>query len=227
MLILATSDVHSPEYLQLYLESLKKINSNPEIVFFAGDMVDKNKVFLFQPIYEATRKKFPSAKIIAIFGNDEYRGYEKLYEHLYKDVIWLNDNYILLDNNEIGIIGTRGALEKPTKWQAQNIPGIEKYYKELPFKIEKLAFELREKKCKKVILVSHYGVTRSNLRGEEEAHYPYLVSTLFERIIRRELFDLVIHGHVHLGQVDVVHIRGVPVYNVSLPARKRIVEIEI
>lgn len=228
MNILATSDIHSPEYLSLYIESLKNVSySEPDYLLLAGDVVDKNKVLMFKPVYDNTRKMFPSIKIIATFGNEEYRGYERLYEQLYKDITWLNDSYIKIQEGEICIIGTRGGLDKPTAWQSRNIPGIEKYYAELPYKIERIALELRQDNCKKIILLSHYGVTRKNLLGEKPETYPYLASTRFERILRKEAFDLVIHGHVHLGTVEITYIREVPIYNVSLPARKRIIEFKI
>ncbi|MEM0045357.1 MAG: metallophosphoesterase [Desulfurococcaceae archaeon] len=227
MLILATSDVHSPEYLPLYLDALRNTLTEPEVVLFAGDMVDKNKVLMFKRVYEATKRRFPSAPVIATFGNEEYRGYEKLYEQLFKDITWLNDSYTKLCEGELCIIGTRGGLDKPTTWQTRNIPGIEKYYIELPFKVEQMALELRRAGCKKIILLSHYGVTRKNLIGEKQEVYPYLASSRFERILRKELIDMVIHGHVHMGSLEVVHVRDVPVYNVSLPARRKLVEVRI
>lgn len=227
MLVLATSDVHSPEYLPLYLEVLKNTFAEPEAVLFAGDMVDKNKVLMFKYVYEATRKKFPTTPLIAIFGNEEYRGYEKLYEQLFKDITWLNDSYTKLSEGELCIIGIRGGLDRPTMWQIRNIPGIEKYYVELPFRVEQMALELRKVGCRKVILLSHYGVTRKNLVGEKPEAYPYLACSRFEKILRKELVDVVIHGHVHMGSLEVVHVREVPVYNVSLPARKKLVEVRI
>jgi len=226
-IILSTSDVHSPENLHLYLEALKNSSTEPDLILFAGDMVDRNKVFMFKPVIEATVKKYPKAMIISVFGNEEYRGYEKLYVQLYREVVWLHDNYIALNNNELCIIGTRGALDKPTTWQARNIPGIAKYYSQLPLRIEQMANELRKTGCRKIILLSHYGVTYRNLLGEREESYPYLACSKFEKIIKREIFDAVIHGHVHMGAIEVLNIRNVPVYNVSLPARKKLVEIKI
>jgi len=227
MIALATSDVHSPENLPLYLEALKNVTVEPDLILFAGDMVDKNRVSMLKPVHEATKKKFPKAQIIATFGNEEYRGYEKLYEQLYKDIVWLNDSYVKLFNGEICIIGTRGGLDKPTTWQARNIPGIEKYYIELPLKLEQMALMLRQNECKKILLLSHYGVTRRNLLGEKQEAYPYLASSRLERIIRKEIVDLVIHGHVHMGVLEVIYVREVPVYNVSLPARKKLIEIKL
>ncbi|MEM1713717.1 MAG: metallophosphoesterase [Desulfurococcaceae archaeon] len=227
MIIHATSDIHSPENLPLFLRALERTSSIPDVFLLVGDVVERNNVMALKPVYDALRKRFPSTKIIAVFGNEEYRGFEKLYVQMYKEVTWLNDEYIVLDNKEICIIGTRGALDKPTMWQARNIPGIEKYYFQLPFKIEQMAIELRKLGCRRIILLSHYGVTHRNLAGEREESYPYLACSRFERIIKRDLFDIVIHGHVHMGIIELITIRNVPVYNVSLPARRKLVEIQI
>ncbi|MEM4718254.1 MAG: metallophosphoesterase, partial [Desulfurococcaceae archaeon] len=217
MIILSTADVHSPENLKLFMESIEKVDATPDIVLFAGDMVDKNKVFMYKPIIDAIQRKYCGPKMIAVFGNEEYRGYEKLYMQVYKEITWLHDSYISLNNNELCIIGTRGALDKPTTWQSRNIPGIEKYYNALPYKIEQMAIELRNNGCRKIILLTHYGVTYKNLTGEKLESYPYLACSKFEKIIRREIIDLVIHGHVHLGIMELVYLRDTPVFNVSLP----------
>lgn len=227
MIVHATSDIHSPENLPLFLRSLEKTSTTPEVFLLAGDIVDRNNVMALKPVYEALRKRFSSTKIVAVFGNEEYRGYEKLYETLYKDVHWLNDSYIALNNGELCIVGTRGALDKPTVWQIKHMPGIEKYYRELPYKIAKMCEGLRETGCRKIILLSHYGVTSKNLAGERRESYQYLACTIFDRVLDKSLVDLVVHGHVHLGRIEIVEVNGVPVYNVALPARQKIVEIVV
>ncbi|MGC8982778.1 MAG: metallophosphoesterase family protein [Desulfurococcaceae archaeon] len=227
MIIYATSDIHSPLYTPLFIEALNRTSGTPDIFLLVGDLVEKNNVMAFKQIYEALKRKFPSTAIVAVFGNEEYRGYEKLYETLYKDVTWLNDNYVALRDKELCIVGTRGGLDKPTTWQAKHMPGIERYYRELPFKIVNMCRELRKSGCKKILLASHYGVTDKNLVGEDPKTYPYLACTAFSKLISREVVDLVIHGHIHLGRLERVEVNGVPVYNVALPARKKIVELEI
>lgn len=227
MIIHATSDIHSPENLELFLTALESVKTIPEVFLLAGDLVYKNKVTEFKPVYEALRKKFSKVRIIAVYGNEEYKGYEKLYESLYSDVIWLNDSFVEIDDKELCVVGTRGALDKPTNWQLKNIPGIEKYYRELPYKIAKICDNLRKSGCKKIVLLSHYGVTDKNLIGEKPEVYPYLACKTFSKILRRELVDVVIHGHVHQGLFEVVEVNGIPIYNVALPARKRIVELKI
>ncbi|MCC6034304.1 MAG: metallophosphoesterase [Desulfurococcaceae archaeon] len=227
MLILATSDVHSPENLQLFLESLNNVSTTPQLVVFAGDMVKRNNIVALRPIINAVKQKLPESKIISIFGNEEFLGYEELYMSVYKEITWLNDNYlkIELSGEELCIIGTRGALDKLTSWQQRKMPLLEKRYKELPGKIGKIARELRVSGCNKIILVSHYGVTYKNLSGEDPSIYPYLACSRFEHIMEEGLVDIIIHGHAHRGVIEVMNIHNVLVYNVSLPARRKLVLI--
>ena len=226
--IAAVADIHSPRYLQLYLQALRRIHDKPDVLIWVGDIVDKNNVEATTPVYEATRKHLEECPIIAVFGNEEYRGFEEKYIEKTPGVLWINDEIRILTVNEIriGFIGTRGALDKPTPWQQKNMPWLLNYYKELPQRIIDLARNARND-VDKLVLISHYGVTRRNLRGENPRVWPYLASTGMEKIIKTELFDLVIHGHAHKASIERIDLYGTPVYNVSLPGRKKITLINI
>lgn len=226
--IAVTADVHSPRYLDLYSKALKTLNTKPDLLIWAGDMVNKNDIGSLRPVIEITYSALGNIEIIGVFGNEEYRGYEDRYKKLYPEIKWVNDEYIVLESKgfRIGIIGTRGALDKPTPWQARNIPGIEEYYRSLPSKIKELALSIRNK-VDQLILVSHYGVTYRNLYGEPRKIWPYLASRAMEKIIDPRLFNIVVHGHAHNSVYEKIMINNVPVYNVSLPARKKIVLIKI
>jgi len=226
--IAVTADVHSPKYLDLYSKALKALSMKPDLFIWAGDMVNKNDIGSLKPVIDVTYNVLGNVEIIGIFGNEEYRGYEDRYKKLYSGIKWVNDEYIILERKglRIGVIGTRGALDKPTPWQAKNIPGIEEYYKNLPSKIKDLALSIRNK-VDQLILVSHYGVTYKNLYGEPRRIWPYLASKAMEKIIDPRLFNIVVHGHAHNSVYERIIINSVPVYNVSLPARKKIMLIKI
>jgi len=226
--IIATADIHSPRYLALFMKSFKEINVDPDLIILAGDLVEKNNVSALKPVYEFLLGKYSGKPIVAVYGNEEFRGYEYRYKELYREFIWLNDEYIVLNIKEqkVAVIGTRGALDKPTTWQARNIPGIYQYYSELPAKIAKLIDEARGKGVDTIILVSHYGVTYKDLDGEPRSIWPHLACSRFEKIIVSKEIDLVIHGHAHNGLKELVYIGKTPVYNVSLPARGRVMYIK-
>lgn len=225
--ILATADIHSPRFLELFIRSINKVRVRPDLVVLAGDLVDKNNIYALKHVYEVLVKKYSDTRIISVFGNEEYRGYEDKYREMYPSFEWLNDEYTIieLDRTKIGIIGTRGALDKPTSWQSRHMPWLYNYYRDLPLRISKMIDDIRKKNVKHIILVSHYGVTYKNLEGEPRSIWPYLACSKMEKVIRDKRIDLVIHGHTHNAVKDKINIDGVDVYNVSLPARKEVVLI--
>ena len=226
--ILSTADIHSPRYLDLFMKSLERTNISPDIIVLAGDLVDKNNVYALKPVYNALLKKFPEAPIISVFGNEEYRGYEDKYKSMYPLFKWLNDEYIILDTpgQRIGIIGTRGALDKPTPWQSRHMPWVRDYYRKLPLLVSKLIDRVRNEGAETVVLVSHYGVTYSDLEGEPRNIWPYLASSKMEKVIISKKVDLVIHGHAHNAVKTRIKLSNTYVYNVSLPANRELVIID-
>ncbi|HEC96207.1 MAG TPA: metallophosphoesterase [Euryarchaeota archaeon] len=226
--ILSTADIHSPRYLDLFMKSLEKTSISPDIIILAGDLVDKNNVYALKPVYNALLKKFPEIPIISVFGNEEYRGYEDRYKSMYPLFRWLNDEYLVLEvsGQRIGIIGTRGALDKPTPWQSRHMPWVRDYYRKLPLLVSKLIDRVRNEGVKIVVLVSHYGVTYSDLEGEPRNIWPYLASSKMEKVIISKKVDLVIHGHAHNAVKTRIKLSNTYVYNVSLPANRELVIID-
>lgn len=225
--ILATADVHCPRYKELFMKSLERVIKLPDLVILAGDMVERNNVYALQPIYNAIIERFGNTPVISVFGNEEFRGFEDKYVSLYPRFKWLNDEFVVLDIKgvRLAVVGTRGSLDKATVWQIRNIPRVSDYYRELPQKIIEHVDRARLEGVNYTILVSHYGVTYDNLEGEDKNIWPYLASRRFEEVIISKQLDLVIHAHAHHGVKESIYIGGTPVYNVSLPARGRFVEI--
>lgn len=226
--IAATADIHSPRGLALFNKALDEARFIPDIFIIAGDIVDKNKIEYAAPVLHRIKKKYPDIPVIAVFGNEEYRGYEDKYRERYPDITWLDDEYIVVEarGEKIGIIGTRGALEKPTTWQARNMPWIAEYYKNLPDKIENLLEIMEKKKPTIKILVSHYGVATETLVGEPRRIWPYLGDPRISRLFAGRL-HVMIHGHAHNAKKTKTIINTTTIYNVSLPANRSIVEITI
>jgi len=147
---------------------------------------------------------------------------------MYPSFKWLNDDYILLEvfGQRIGIIGTRGALDKPTPWQSRHMPWVRDYYRKLPILVSSLIDQLRSKGAEIIVLVSHYGVTYSDLEGEPREVWPYLASSRMEKVVINKRVDLVIHAHAHNAVMTRIKLGNTYVYNVSLPANREIVVID-
>ena len=226
--LLATSDIHSPVYLQLFRKALHNLKQNEKwcAIILAGDLVDKGRAEMFDPIVRFIRETLGETRIIAVFGNEEYEEIKERLRKSYNKIIWLDDEYTIIncDNTSIGVVGTQGALDRLTSWQRRNKPFLRKIYDERPIKIKKLILDLKDK-VDYIVLVSHYVVSKRNLVGENPKMWPEMYSSKMERVVVETKPNVAIHGHAHNGSKFSM-INGVPVYNVALPLNKKIVEIK-
>jgi len=226
--LLATSDIHSPVYLQLFRKALQNLKRNEKwcAMILAGDLVDKGKAEMFDPVIKFIYETLGETKIVAVFGNEEYEEIRDRLCKSYSKIIWLNDDSTIINCNStsIGIVGTQGALDRLTSWQRRNKPFLRKIYDERPIKIKKLILDLKDK-VDYVVLVSHYVISKRNLIGENPKMWAEMYSSKMERVIIETKPNAAIHGHAHNGSKFSM-INGVPVYNVALPLNKKIVEIK-
>mgnify|MGYP001626211958 FL=1 len=227
--ILAVGDVHGFRHLNILLASLKTlINMKPDLIIFAGDMIDGGNIRELRTIMEGIESKFSNVPVISVFGNEEYHEVESELIREYPHITWLNDSItiIYVDEVKVGIVGSRGALEKLTHWQRKNKPVLEKVYRERPRIIENLIREVK-KEADITIYLSHYAPTFITVRGEPERILPYMGSRDIEGVLRRTKPDVAIHAHAHNARILEAVLDGVRIYNVSLPARKGVTMINI
>ncbi len=226
-IIYASADIHSPHYLPLFKNSLKKHPDPPCVFALAGDIVDKGRIEMARPVFRAIRENYPETSIVAVFGNEEYMDREDEFIREYQDIIWLRESVYstTCSGYKISIIGSRGSLKRPTRWQRKNIPGIEEIYKRRLAAIRELLSEAREK-SDIVILVTHYAVTRATIIGEHPAIHDQLYDPRMEKIIRETRPDIVIHGHAHKGRPQA-RINNTLVYNVAFPLLRDIAVINV
>ena len=224
-MIAATADIHSPKYLPLFSKALNSLDLNScELFIIAGDIVAKGNVGEAKHVFSLIESKF-KGPVIAVFGNEDYEELEDKFRALYPKVVWLNEEYydVELAVGKVRVIGSRGALDKPTTWQRKHIPNILEKYEERIRKIE----ELVKQSPYPTILVTHYAPTYATLKGEPVTIWPQMGTRKLERIIKKYRPLAVIHGHAHNGKVLQAKVGNVPVYNVSLPAFKKIITIKL
>ncbi len=216
--LLATSDIHSPEYLKQYVMSLAGLKEKPCLFMFAGDIVDRGQVDAARPVFEAAQRL--GGRLVATFGNDEYQELWDEIRSRYAYVDWLVDELKVYDCGEVSVavVGTPGSLDEPTKWQRTHIPGIERVYSERVRAVRELLLRAKGD-ADLVVLLSHYAVARANLRGEDPRAYPYLYSSKMERVVREVRPSVAVHGHAHNGHPFSI-VEGVPVYNVAFPLNR-------
>ena len=225
--VLAVSDVHSPRYLLEFTAALARRSHDcktVDAVVLAGDMVERGKVEALKPVLDAIKSKCAGKPVMAVFGNEEFIGTEDKYVKRYPDVIWLNDSYTVL--NGVAVYGTRGSLDRLTRWQRRHMPWLEKVYRERVRRLEEAVVSLKNE-YGKVIVVMHYAPTYATLVGEPQTIWPEMGSRLMEAAIARTKPDLVIHGHAHRSRKLEAVIGGVRVVNVAFPARRDLVLLDV
>ncbi len=226
-LVLATSDIHSPIGLPLLSQALEDYTGpEPCLFLLAGDIVERGNVAAAKPVFTMIRKKFENTTIVAVFGNEEYHDREDQFRAQYPDVVWLSDQMEVLscDKARIAVVGTRGAIDRLTWWQARHMPWLREEYARRPRIISDLIDEAK-RRAERVVLLSHYALSKKTIIGEDPKNYPYLYSRNMERVVREKAPDAAVHGHAHKGRPFAL-VNGTPIYNVALPLNKSLVRIK-
>ncbi len=223
MIIAAVADVHSPIYFEEFVKAVDSMTSKPDLFIMAGDMIERGNLDEFDKIYNTLFGKV-ECPIVAVFGNNEYEEIREEMKNRYKRIRFLDDQSIILEisGKTVGIFGSTGSLDEPTRWQKAHIPNVERLYQ--------LRYQIAEKHLERMlthikILVTHYAPTYKTLEGENPRSYQNLGSKVWENLLIKYKPTLAIHGHSHRGS-KFAWVDSVPVFNVAFPLNKRIVIID-
>ncbi|MFQ5911383.1 MAG: metallophosphoesterase, partial [Thermoplasmata archaeon] len=221
--IAASADIHSPKLLDLFRESLHRMEE-PDLFVLAGDLVLKNDFKEIPKVVSSIREVY-EGRIVACLGNEEY-GQDKSKYLKYREITWLDDSSVTMEfkGEKLTIIGSRGSLDRPTYWQRTHVKGIWRLYAERVKVIDSL---LAGAKTGNVVVVTHYAPTQGTMVGERRSSWPEMGSKKFEDVIRLRQPSLWVHGHIHRGTVSSTYVGKTLVVNTSLPARREVVLLEL
>lgn len=225
--LLAFGDVHGVQYLGVLRASLRSVQpEEPHAILLAGDIIDRGDVSGMNLVLREITSRFREAPIVAVFGNDEYHEIEDYLVKNFSYVIWLNDSLTVLKTGDvtIGVVGSRGSLDRLTYWQSKNMPQLETLYRRRVGVLRNLLEEV-SRVSDLTVLLTHYAPTYQTIRGEPEKIYPYMGCKHLEEVVREVKPDLAIHAHAHNATVTEAVIGFTRVYNVSLPARKGVTHV--
>lgn len=226
IVIAAFSDVHGPRYLH-YLASSTSALEQADLVLIAGDIVDKGAAQHCRLVLDVVRSTY-KGRVLAIFGNEEYDERESEIRSICPDAVWLKDEAIQLEVKglTISVVGTRGVLDEPTSWQKRNIPNIRVVYEERLGKIASLLAEAK-RKSQVTILLTHYAPICPTLSGERPSIWAQMGSRKLTEAVLHFKPDVVIHGHAHNSTNLFIEMGSTRIYNVALPAAKRVTRVEV
>ncbi|BCS94014.1 hypothetical protein L3N51_00414 [Metallosphaera sp. J1] len=218
MILGAISDIHSPRFLNDFFIAFRTAPPY-DLYILAGDLVDKGKVLHFDPIYRLLSSK----RVIAVFGNDDFRDLRAEYRRLYPKIVWLEEEAtsLRIGDSTLYLVGSEGVIERPTKWQLESGIGREFYMK----RKEKIEDLLCRKEGDLTVLITHYSSAYETVKGEKTWAYPELGYPLIREIKCKP--DIAIHGHAHKSVVTHARVDRVEVYNVALPANRGFTTIKI
>ena len=229
MKILAVADVHSPRYLDDFVNALGH-HTPPDLFLMAGDMINRGNIDEFAKVLDAITAHLPGEfPIIACYGNDEYTESRRTLKSLAKSkVIFLDEKSIIVEVGgiKVGIVGTQGSLDRPTTWQRRNITSIKRKFEQRADRALSLLKRLNGKVDRRILLM-HYSPCMETCEGEDERAFAWLGSKKFYSVIKSEQPDLVIHGHVHNSSKHEALIDNTIVRNVAFPARGDLTALEL
>ncbi|MFX1562941.1 MAG: metallophosphoesterase [Promethearchaeota archaeon] len=225
--IAATSDIHWPQFKELFIEALSHLPNNIDLFLLAGDLVYRGNQSGMQPLVEQLEAAKIDCPIFAVFGNDDYDSIKEQLQTIASETITFLDDeigFIKIQGEQLSIVGSRGVLDQPTYWQARNLPGIRKQYDSRITHLNELLSKAHNQ-TKHTILLTHYAPTFATMLGEQKRSFKQMGSQRVESLLRRYKPTMAIHGHCHNGKKQGI-VGSIPIYNVALPLNGRIVTIE-
>jgi len=224
MKVAAVGDIHAPLFLDSFRKSLNdflKLEGEVALFLIAGDIIEGKRLDQLKDVNILLDKvKTP---IYACFGNNEYQDNISIISESLPNVHFLDDEHaeLNLDSKRVYLVGSRGILDQPTYWQKKNWPEITDIYRNRALKLKQIAEAGR---ADYKILLIHYPPTYSIIEGENPRFLSNIGSKKLETLV--EMFDLVITAHAHKGK-KYSEVKGVPIYNVSLPLTGMITIIDL
>ena len=196
----------------------------------AGDMIDRGRISQYDGVLNTIQRHFgDDFPIVACFGNEEYLEVRDEISDIFGDrVLFLDDQSVILDIAELkfGIVGTQGSLDKPTRWQKNNLPRIKRIFNRRPSRVKYLLKKLADKTDYRILLM-HYAPCLETCKGADDRSFGSFGSKKFYSMIEDEKPNLVVHGHVHDAIQIEAKIGQTLIRNVSLPAAEGVTSLKL
>lgn len=163
--------------------------------------------------------------IIAVLGNHDFEsGHEDEVRKIFVD-----SGMVLLDGDAVEILGIgfagargfAGGFGRGTlgAWGEKTVKAFVQEAVDEALKLESALARLR---TESQIAILHYSPVRATVENEPPEIFPFLGCSRLEEPLNRYPVTAVVHGHAHHGSPEGHTMKGVPVYNVSLPLMRHI-----
>src|SRR5947208_16858046 len=223
--IAATADLHYAKHSRGKMHDVfAEISRTADVLLLCGDLTEyglpEEAGELAADIHSAVR-----IPCIGVIGNHDYESGQP--DAVAK--ILDETGVIMLDGEAVeiagvgfaGICGFGGGFGR-RMLNAWGEPLIKQFVQESISHAIRLEQGLVKLQTERRIVVMHYSPIRATLQGEDPEIYAFLGSSRLEEPINRFRATAVFHGHAHNSATEGKTATGIPVYNVSAPALRKI-----
>ena len=221
--VAALADVHCTRSSQGAFQPLfARIADSADVLLLAGDLTDYGLPEEARVLArELTALRVPA---VAVLGNHDFESGKS--DEIGR--ILTDAGVVVLDGDAcelkgIGVAGVKGfgggfGQRALGPWGE---PIIKQFVREAVDEALKLEAALARLRTSPLIALLHYSPIAKTVEGEPLEIYPFLGSSRLEEPIGRYPVSVVFHGHAHRGRPEGATLKGVPVYNVSMPLLTR------
>jgi Icc-related predicted phosphoesterase len=216
--VAALGDLHCTKSSSGAFQTLfASVSESADLLLIAGDLTDYGLPEEARVLArELTAIRIP---IVAVLGNHDFEsGKSEEVRQIIADA-----GVTVLDGDAceiqgIGIAGAKGfgggfGQHALGPWGE---PIIKQFVHEAVNEALKLESALARLRSKRLVALLHYSPVKETVEQEPSEIYAFLGSSRLEEPLTRYPVSLVVHGHVHRGQLQGATKNGVPVYNVSM-----------
>lgn len=224
MRVAAVGDLHCREnHHGAFRPMVQAVNAQADVLLLCGDLTDRGMLEEAHTLAdELSGLRVPC---VAVFGNhDHERGQIKeVAAELSKVGVHLLDGDHYVINGMLGIAGIKGFAGGygSATLQAFGEAQTKAFVQELVSESLKLEYALGQLDVPRRLVIMHYSPIVATTQGENPEIRPFLGSSRLLGPVDRYGADAIFHGHCHHGALHGRTEKGVPVYNVALPALLR------
>lgn len=220
--LLVTADIHSPKYFGRFREAVRGLGRF-DGVLIAGDLMEGGSIDGLRVLIDVLRGL--SDVVFAVPGNEDYDDVLPRARAL-GFIRWLDDEVVRVSLGGVvfRIVGSRGSLERPTRWQLRNVPRITETYKR---RVEWLRGVLSSPFPEGLtVLLVHYSPSFRTVVGEDPRVWPMLGVRDLEGVVFGNGV-IAVHGHAHEARVRCVRSGGSYIINASFINLWRPIVLEV
>ncbi|HEY0629541.1 MAG TPA: metallophosphoesterase [Sphingomicrobium sp.] len=202
-----------------YRQTFAEISDKADVLALCGDLTNFGRVREAEILAEELRAA--TIPVVGVLGNHDFEsGHLKEVAQILRDggMTLLDKQAVEIDG--VGFAGVKGFIGGFGRGELGSFgePAIKAFVEEGLNEARKLENALRTLRTDRAVVVLHYSPIPDTVEGEPLEIYPFLGSSrLAEPIDRFENVRLAVHGHAHRGRYEGRTLRGVPVYNCSIP----------